>query len=106
MRVIDAHCHAGLGDGFHGPWDTRAPLTSYLARAREAEIDRTVVFAPFAADYAAANRRTARIVAADPGRLLGFACVHPTRDAGRVRDMITEALGLGLRGIKVHRFDA
>ena len=24
--VIDAHCHAGTGDGLSGPWDTSAPL--------------------------------------------------------------------------------
>jgi hypothetical protein len=24
--IIDAHCHAGKGDGLTGPWDTNAPL--------------------------------------------------------------------------------
>ena len=26
LPVIDSHCHAGLGDGFTGPWDTDASL--------------------------------------------------------------------------------
>jgi len=42
-EVIDAHCHAGLGDGFRGPWDTEAKLDRYLARAQRAAISRTVV---------------------------------------------------------------
>ena len=60
--VIDAHCHAGLGDGFRGPWDTEACLDSYLERATRARIDRTVVFPVFNSDYTAANSRLARIV--------------------------------------------
>ena len=28
--IIDCHCHAGLGDGFTGPWDTEARLGRYL----------------------------------------------------------------------------
>jgi uncharacterized protein len=106
MTIIDAHCHAGLGDGFRGPWDTRAAISSYLARAEEAGINKTIVFAPFSKDYAAANRRTAHIVASHPDRLLGFACVHPDQDAGRVGNMVAEAMRLGLRGLKVHRFDS
>ena len=54
--IIDAHCHAGRGDGFTGPWDTVAPLGVYLRRAFAAGIDRTVLFAAFHSDYAAANR--------------------------------------------------
>ena len=36
--IIDAHCHAGPGDGFTGPWDTSAPLDRYLRRCDEAGI--------------------------------------------------------------------
>jgi predicted TIM-barrel fold metal-dependent hydrolase len=106
VTVVDAHCHAGRGDGFTGRWDTRAPLGRYLRRARLAGIGRTVVFAPFAADYGRANRQTAQLVAARPDRLLGFACLHPARDAGSIAAMLDEAVNLGLCGIKVHRHDA
>jgi predicted TIM-barrel fold metal-dependent hydrolase len=38
---------------------------------------------------------------------MGFAFVHPVLDKGRVDSMIREAVfGLGLVGIKVHRYDA
>lgn len=105
--IIDCHCHAGLGDGLTGPWDTAAPLGPYLRRCAQSGIRRSVIFAAFHSDYAVANREVARLVAARPGRLYGFAFVHAARDRGRVREMVREAVQeLGFVGIKVHRHDA
>jgi uncharacterized protein len=105
--IIDCHCHAGKGDGMTAPWNTDAPIEPYLRRARAAGIDKTVVFAPFHSDYAVANAQVARIVARYPRRLIGFAFVHATRDAGRIRQMIGRAVReWGFRGIKVHGHDA
>jgi predicted TIM-barrel fold metal-dependent hydrolase len=105
--IIDCHCHAGAGDGLTGPWDTRAPLDRYLARAARAGIDRTVVFAAFHSDYARANRQVARRVARFPDRLIGFCFVNAARDRGRIAAMVREAVEQhGFRGIKVHRHDA
>jgi uncharacterized protein len=105
--IVDCHCHAGAGDGLTGPWDTRAPLGHYLRRADAAGVTHTVLFAAFSSDYARANREVARIVAAAPGRFVGFAFVDPARDRGRVPAMVAEAVQRhGFRGIKVHRHDA
>lgn len=105
--IVDCHCHAGIGDGLTGPWDTEAHLGRYLARAARAGIERTVVFPVFHSDYAVANRRVARIVSASRGRLYGFAFIHPVRDAGRVHALVREAVERhDFRGIKVHRHDA
>jgi predicted TIM-barrel fold metal-dependent hydrolase len=105
--IVDAHCHAGKGDGLTGPWDTAAPLGLYLRRARRAGIQRTIIFPAFHSDYRAANREVARLVASRPDRLLGFAMVHPARDAGRIGALIREAVvEHGFCGIKVHRHDA
>ncbi|HXH96816.1 MAG TPA: amidohydrolase family protein [Gaiellaceae bacterium] len=105
--VIDCHCHAGKGDGFTGPWDTRASLSKYLRRADTAGIERTVVFPPFHSDYRTANRELAAVVRSHRGRLIGFAFVHPARDAGRIESLVREAvLEHGFKGIKVHRHDA
>ena len=107
MTIIDCHCHAGHGDALTAPWNTAAPLGRYLRRAREAGIARTVVFAPFHSDYAAANEEVARLVARMPSRLTGFAFVHARRDAGRLLPMLSRAIGRhGFRGIKVHGADA
>jgi predicted TIM-barrel fold metal-dependent hydrolase len=104
--IIDAHCHAGQGDGLTGPWDTTAPLGRYLRRANAAGIERTVLFAAFHSDYRAANREVARIVRGRPERFIGFAFVNAERDRGRVAEMIVEAVQEhGFRGIKVHRHD-
>lgn len=104
--VIDCHCHAGVGDGLTGPWDTRAPLSEYLRRAARAGITHTVLFAPFHSDYVVANRKVARIVARRPERFYGFAFVHPQRDRGRVQAMVKETVEqYGFVGIKVHRHD-
>jgi len=105
--IIDAHCHAGKGDGLTGPWDTAAPLGQYLRRAAKAGIRRTVLLAAFHSDYSAANREVARIVRSRPDRFYGFAFVHAERDRGRVAAMIGEAVTrFGFCGIKVHRHDA
>jgi len=106
LIVIDAHCHAGKGDGLVGPWDTDAPLQHYARRAAAAGIARTVLYPAFNSDYARANRMLARIVSAGRPRYLGFAGVHPVADRGRVARLMGDAVALGLRGIKAHRHDA
>jgi uncharacterized protein len=105
--IIDAHCHAGKGDGLSGPWDTEAPLLPYLQWAADAKIARTIVFPAFHSDYAVANREVAGWVARYPQRLWGFAFVHAVRDRGRIAGMVQTAVKkYGFRGIKVHRIDA
>ncbi|HXI57518.1 MAG TPA: amidohydrolase family protein [Polyangia bacterium] len=106
QEIIDCHCHAGEGDGFNGPWDTRASLDRYLARARRAGIGRTVVFSAFHSDYQQANRRVAQLVAERPRQLIGFAFVNPRSDRGRIPALIEGAVTeWGFRGIKVHQHD-
>ncbi|MFN0090209.1 MAG: amidohydrolase family protein [Acidimicrobiales bacterium] len=105
--IIDAHCHAGTGDGFTGPWDTEARLWPHLERAAAAGIDHTIVFPVFNSDYAAANRRLAAIVSRHAGLLTGFAAVHPQRDAARLDRQIGRAVEVhGFRGVKVHGAEA
>lgn len=105
--IIDCHCHAGLGDGLTGPWDTEAPLDAYLQRAGHAGIARTVLLPAFHSDYAQANRALAHIVARQPHRFIGFAMVHAARDRGQVLPMLSQAIERdGFAGIKVHRHDA
>jgi uncharacterized protein len=106
IMIVDCHCHAGKGDRMTAPWTTDAPIGPYLRRAKKASIDKTVVFAPFHSDYDQANQQVARIVARHPGRLIGFAFVHATRDAGRILNMISRARSWGFRGIKAHGFEA
>jgi len=100
--VVDAHCHAGHGDGLTGPWDTDASLERYRFRAREAGIDRTVLLAALTSDYRKANREVGTIVAAAPHRYLWFAFVNPVTDKDRIGELVDEARSRGACGIKVH----
>lgn len=102
VPVIDAHCHAGYGDGLTGPWDTDAGLDRYNARCARAGIDVSVLIAPLTSDYRRANRDVGAMVRSRPGRYLGFAFVNPVTDAGRVALLIDEARRWGACGIKVH----
>lgn len=105
--IIDCHCHAGKGDQMTAPWNTDAPMGTYLRRARAAGIDRTVVLAPLHGNYQQANEQVARIVARAPKRLIGFVFVHAKRDAGRIFRMVKQAVTRwNFRGIKVHGFEA
>lgn len=105
--IIDCHCHAGKGDRLTAPWNTEAAIGPYLRRARAAGIAKTVVVAAFHSDYAKANADLARIVARHPGRLIGFAFVHPRRDAGRIFELVGDAIRKWqFRGIKVHGAEA
>jgi predicted TIM-barrel fold metal-dependent hydrolase len=105
--IVDCHCHAGKGDVLTAPWNTSAPLGTYMKRAREAGIQRTVIFPLLQADNARANAEIAALVRRHPDRFIGFAFVHPVQDAGRMRDMVGKAVReWGLRGIKVHGTDA
>jgi uncharacterized protein len=105
--IVDCHCHAGTGDGLTGPWDTKAPLKDYLRRASEAGIQRTVLFAAFHSDYAAANKEVAGIVRSRPDRFYGFAFIDAARDRGRVSKLVRQAVEeFGFVGIKVHRHEA
>jgi uncharacterized protein len=89
------------------PWNTNAPIETYLRRARAAGIDKTIVLAPFHSDYAEANAHLAGIVARHPKRLIGFAFVHARRDAGRIFQMVEHAVKRwSFRGIKVHGHEA
>ena len=105
--IVDCHCHAGRGDRLTAPWNTHAPLETYLRRARAAGIQRSVIIPAGHSDYAQANREIAQIVRSNPRRFIGFASVHAVRDAGRANNLVKEAVTeLGLRGLKVHCYDA
>lgn len=107
MLIIDAHCHAGKGDGLTGPWDTSAPLNKFLNWSRQAGISRTNLFAAFHSNYGKANAEVSNLVKAYPNHFYGFAFVHAVNDSGRVFRLVGKAVTqYGFCGIKVHRHDA
>ena len=107
MLIIDSHCHAGKGDGFNGPWDTFAPLDTFIARSHAAGIRKTVLFAAFHSNYEQANADVAKIVHRHPDKFLGYVFLHAERDKGNIFRMVEKGVKeYGFCGIKVHRYDA
>lgn len=107
MLIIDSHCHVGKGDGLTGPWDTNASFSKYVEWADEYGISKTVFFSVFHSNYSIANRNVATIIASNPHRFYGFACVNAAKDAGRIFSMVQTAVQeYHFCGIKVHRYDA
>ena len=105
--IIDAHCHAGKGDGLVGPWDTRADLHKFLSWSEMAGISKINLFAAFHSDYAIANEEVAAIVKSNPNKFFGFAFINAINDRGRVFELVKKAVTqYGFCGIKVHRHDA
>src|SRR2546425_11332772 len=105
--IVDAHCHAGRGDGLTGPWNTDAPIEPYLRRARAAGINKTVIMAPLHLNYARANAAVARLAARYPGRFICFAFVPSRRGVGGIAGMVGHAASRwGVFGLKVHRLGA
>jgi uncharacterized protein len=105
--IIDSHCHSGKGDGFTGPWDTRASLKKFLLWSKDAGIAKTNLFAAFHSDYAIANREVASIVNSNREKFYGFAFVNGSGDRGRVFQLVQKAVTeYRFCGIKVHRHDA
>ncbi len=106
MIIIDSHCHAGLGDGLTGGWDTRAPLRAYEQQCRRSGIGLSVLFSCFHSDYLLANRVVAAVVRRQPARYCGYAFVHPQRDRLRMEELVGEAVEEhGFVGIKLHQYD-
>lgn len=105
--IIDAHCHAGKGDGLIGPWDTRASLKKFLGWSAQAGVSKINLFAAFHSDYAVANAEVASIVNSNRNRFFGFAFINAVNDRGRVFNLVQKAVeDYNFCGIKVHRHDA
>ena len=102
--VIDAHCHAGMGEAMSAPWTTRADPEITLRHMEEAGIDRTVIFPINNTHFEKPNREIARICERYPGKFIGFAKHDPQTEAGRIPAMLREEVrSLGLKGLKLHR---
>jgi len=102
--VIDAHCHAGLGQEMTAPWTTNGDLGITLRHMEEAGIDRTIIFPINNPTYEKANQSIAEMCGRYPGKLIGFAKHDPQTEAGRIPGMLRrEVEQLGLKGLKLHK---
>ncbi|MHC4535118.1 MAG: amidohydrolase family protein [Planctomycetota bacterium] len=108
-KIIDAHCHAGRGinyasnDPKSDPWTTYNDPAWTLRRARQAGIDKTIIFPINNATYREANEEIASYMKRWPDKFIGFAKHDSRTEAGKIRKMLLrEVRVLGLRGLKLH----
>lgn len=108
-KIIDAHCHAGKGinyaanDPNSDPWTTYNDPRCALRRARQAGIDKTIIFPINNETYGSANEEIASYVRRWPEEFIGFAKHDSKTEADKIRKMlIHEVSDLGLRGLKLH----
>ncbi len=103
-QALIVDCHAQVGQG--ATWIEPERPVDYqveviLARAAEASIDRTCIMAPRNDSYAQANKDVARLCEKHPGKLIGFAVHNPQKEAGHLKDVLSEDVRLrGLKGLK------
>jgi len=115
--IIDAHCHAGRGvnygkndptsgfpqSGVPDPWTTYNDPQLTLRRAKEAGIDKTIIFPITNTTYQEANEEIGSYVRRWPDKFIGFAKHDGKTEAGKIRNMLQhEVRELGLRGLKLH----
>jgi hypothetical protein len=109
-RIIDCHAHVGIcrepgtTEELSAPWDTVADAEIILQHAKEAGIDKTIIFPIDNTSYKEANEDIARTCQRYPERFAGF-CRHDseTEERGTIRPMMFhEIRELGLGGLKLH----
>jgi len=101
--IIDAHVHAGRGDGLTHSWNTFEDIEVVIARMDRCGIDRAIVLPIGTTGFDVRNRETAAICRRYPDRLNGLAKLSQAEDDDRAEALLDEAFGeLGLVGLKLH----
>jgi len=107
--VVDCHAHVGISrepggsEELSAPWNTVADPEIILQHAREAGIDKTVIFPINNTTYKEANEEIAGVCRRYPDRFIGFARHDAETESGEIRSLLFhEIRELGLRGLKLH----
>jgi predicted TIM-barrel fold metal-dependent hydrolase len=99
--IIDSHAHMGEGYYKDDPVQSFIPAERIVKMAREAGVDKTVVFPVNYPEYSGAMREVYEAVQRYPNELIGYARVNPENDNARavMRQAIED---FGFRGLKLH----
>lgn len=99
--LIDIHAHMGKGIDPDDLVQSNISPELILRYAREANLDKTVIFPPNYPEYSGANKEISDAVKKYPDELVGFARVNPNND--KALDNLKIAVEeLGLKGLKLH----
>lgn len=113
LHIIDCHTHVfpakiaekaseSIGNFYDIPMKYDGTLDTLLSIGKEANISNYVVHsvATTPAQVVQINNFIAQSVNRHPGKLIGFATLHP--DMEHIGDEVDRAISLGLKGIKLH----
>ncbi len=100
--VIDCHAQVGAGETWFEPKrQVHYDVEFVLQRSAEAGIDHCCIMAPRNSSYEQPNKEVARLCEQYPEKLTGFAVHSPQREAGRLKDLLTQEIkSMGLKGLK------
>jgi hypothetical protein len=102
MSIVDCHALAGKGVAWADPErEVDYDPSQLLEQSIQAGIDRVCILSPRTTDYQAANRYIAHVCEQHRDKLIGFAVHSPERDAGRIRQILTEEVkSMGLQAVR------
>ena len=111
--ITDIHCHVfpdkiaekaavSIGDFYGIDMRHDGKLDTMLALEDRAGVTRTCIHSVAVTPHSmgSVNRFISQSVQAHPGRLIGYAAIHP--DCEDLSAAVNEAKGLGLKGFKIH----
>ena len=99
--IIDSHAHIGEGYYKDDPVQSFIPPERIVKMAREAGVDKTIVFPVNYPEYSGAMREVHAAVQQFPSELIGYARVNPENDNAR-RVFSTAIEEYGFKGLKLH----
>lgn len=113
MKIVDFHAHifpdkiakkasGAIGDFYGIPMSFDGTVSTLLALGAKAGVDAFVVHsvATVPQQVAPINDYIAQTAASHPGKIIGFATIHP--DYPNIGKEIDRVVSLGLKGIKIH----
>ncbi len=99
--IIDSHAHMGQGFYKDDPVQSNIPAERTINMAREAGVDKTIVFPVNYPEYSGAMREIYEAVQKYPDELIGYARVNPENE--NALDVLRRAIEeFGFKGLKLH----
>jgi predicted TIM-barrel fold metal-dependent hydrolase len=99
--IIDSHAHMGEGYYKDDPIQSFIPVERVLKMAREAGVDRTIVFPVNYPEYSGAMREVHAAVQKYPDELFGYARINPENKGAL--ELLTKTIeDYGFKGLKLH----
>ena len=99
--IIDSHAHIGKGFYKDDPVQFNIPVERILKMAREAKVDKTIVFPVNYPEYSGAMKEVYEATQKYPDEIVGYARVNPEND--KAIEVLKKSIeDYGFKGLKLH----